>query len=93
MAQSSTAREQSPLPALGQTAKSGCINEEVMSKKRESKWNIEELTDPDIYEAIRYLEPDPTCRKQQKDETAFAIGVTLVILLLGGMGFAWLYLR
>ena len=64
-----------------------------MSKKQESKWNIEELSDPDIYDAIRYLEPDPICRNQQKDETAFVICATVVILLLGCLGFMWLYLR
>jgi hypothetical protein len=30
-----------------------------MPKKRESKWNIEELTDAEIHEAIRYLESAP----------------------------------
>lgn len=64
-----------------------------MSKKQESKWNIEELSGPDIYDAIRYLEPEQIWDKQQKDETAFAIGVTVVILLLGCLGFVWLYLR
>jgi hypothetical protein len=78
---------------MEQAAKSRCINEDMMSKKEESKWNIEELSDPDIYDAIRYLEPDPLRRKQHKDETAFVIGVTLVILLLGCLGFVWLYLR
>ena len=64
-----------------------------MSKKNESKWNIEDLSDPDIYDAIRYLESDPIGRKQQKDETAFVICVTVVILILGCLGFMWLYLR
>ena len=64
-----------------------------MPKKQDSKWNIDELSDPDIYGAIRYLEPDPMRRTQQEDETAFVIGVTIVILLLGCLGFAWLYLR
>lgn len=30
-----------------------------MAKKHELKWNIEDLTDPDIYDAIRYLDPLP----------------------------------
>ena len=64
-----------------------------MSKKHESKWNIEEMTDPDIYDAILYLEPDPECRRHQKDDSGFVIGVSIVILLLGGLGFIWLYLR
>ena len=64
-----------------------------MSKKHESKWNIEDLSDPDIYDAILYLEPDPECRRQQKDDTGFVIGVSIAILLLGCLGFVWLYLR
>jgi len=62
-----------------------------MAKKLDSRWNIEELSDPDIYDAIRYLEPDPTCRNEQKDDTAFVICVTVVILLLGCVGFVWLW--
>ena len=61
-----------------------------MAKKYESKWNIEDLTDPDIYDAIRYLEPDPTC---QKHDSAFVICITIVILVLGCLGFMWLVRR
>jgi len=64
-----------------------------MSKKHESKWNIEDLTDPEIYDAIRYLEPEPICRKQEKDDTAFVICFCVVILLLGCLGFIWLLWR
>ena len=61
-----------------------------MAKKYESKWNIEDLTDPDIYDAIRYLEPDPIC---QKGDSSFVICITIVILLLGCLGFMWLVRR
>jgi hypothetical protein len=64
-----------------------------MAKKHESKWNIEELADPEIFDAIRYLEPDPICRKQPKEDTAFIICVTAIILLLGCVGFLWLLWR
>jgi hypothetical protein len=30
-----------------------------MAKKQESNWNLETLTDAEVYAAIRYLEPDP----------------------------------
>jgi hypothetical protein len=30
-----------------------------MAKKQESNWNLETLTDAEVYDAIRYLEPDP----------------------------------
>ena len=56
-----------------------------MAKKYESKWNIEDLTDPEIYEAIRYLEPEQTTANQRNDEIAFVICVCVVILMLGFM--------
>jgi hypothetical protein len=64
-----------------------------MAKKYETKWNIGDLTDPDIYDAILYLEPDPQCRKQNNDDTAFVICCCVVILLLGFLGFMCLYYR
>ena len=64
-----------------------------MPKKQESKWNIEEMTDPDIFDAIRYLEPDRAGAGEQNNEAAFVICVTIVILLLGCLGLMWLYLR
>jgi hypothetical protein len=64
-----------------------------MAKRHESKWNIEEMTDPDIYDAILYLEPDPECRKQHNDETTFVIGFSVVVLVLGFLGFMCLYYR
>jgi hypothetical protein len=38
-----------------------------MARKHESKWNIEDLTDAEIYAAIRYLETDPKSAKDQND--------------------------
>ena len=64
-----------------------------MAKKYESKWNIEEMTDPDICDAILYLEPDPQYRKQDNADTALVICLSVVILLLGLLGFMWLYYR
>ena len=60
-----------------------------MPRKQEPKWNIEELTDAEIYDAIRDLEPDPACPKQLDDSTAYVICVSLFILLLGCLGFIW----
>ena len=74
-----------------------CINEDVMSKEHELKRNIEEVNDAEIYDAIRYLEPEPTTSVQgnrdYSEDTAFAISVTIVIFLLGCLGFMWLYWR
>jgi hypothetical protein len=64
-----------------------------MANNHESEWNIEDLSDPDIYDAILYLETDPQYRKQHNDDTAFVICFCLVILLLGLLGFACLYYR
>lgn len=62
-----------------------------MAKNHESKLMIEDLTDADIYTAIRYLEPDAGSANQQHDDVEFAIFVTSVILLLGYLGFLWLH--
>jgi hypothetical protein len=73
-------------------------------------WNIEYLSDPEIYDAIRYLEPDPICRNAQydairylepdpicrnaqKEDTAFVVCVAVIILVLGFLGFVWLWWR
>lgn len=68
------------------------LKEDVMSKKHESRWNLEELSDADIYNAILYLEPDPQCRKQHEDDI-FVICLCIVILLLGLLGLMCLYYR
>jgi len=65
-----------------------------MAKKQESKWNIEDLTDAEICAAIRYLEPDSESaneQNEQDDSTVFVICASLMILLIGCLGFVWLY--
>jgi hypothetical protein len=42
-----------------------------MAKKRESKWNLDKLTDAEIYTAILYLEQDPKSASEQDDAAAF----------------------
>jgi hypothetical protein len=64
-----------------------------MTKKHETNLNLDEITDPDIYDAILYLEPDPQCRKQHSEDSVFAICLCVVILLLGLFGFMCLYYR
>jgi hypothetical protein len=60
--------------------------------KPEPDRNIEELTDDEIYAAIRYLEPDPGSASKQSDDSAtteendrngVVICVCLYIALLG----------
>jgi hypothetical protein len=50
-----------------------------MAKKHESKWNIDDLTNAEIYAAIRYLDPHPKSRHEQNGVTS----ATILILLLG----------
>ena len=62
-----------------------------MAKKYESKSNIDNLTDAEIYAAIRDLEPDPKRATKLDDDAVFMICMSLWILLLGCLGFIWLY--
>jgi hypothetical protein len=62
-----------------------------MEKKYESKSNIENLTDAEIYAAIRDLEPDRRSTTELDAHTIFLICISLWILLLGCLGFIWLY--
>ena len=64
-----------------------------MAKKHESKWKIEDLSDPDIYDAIRYLEPEQTVASERNDDTTLVICFCVVISLLGLLGFMCLYYR
>jgi hypothetical protein len=63
----------------------------VMANTHNSNGNIDELTDAEIYDAIRDLDPEPAAQKQQDDSAAFVIYLSLFILLLGSIGFMWLY--
>ena len=72
-----------------------------MEKKHELKWNIEDLTDPDIYDAIRYLDPLPRSANEQysrsEDQQNYDNGVAMcvgfIILLFGCLAFMLLYWR
>ena len=69
------------------------LKEEVMTKKNESKWNTEDLTDPEIYDAIRYLEAISTTGGEKNGDSGLVICVSLLILLLGCFGVMLLYWR
>lgn len=64
-----------------------------MVKKYESKWNVEDLTDVEIYDAIRYLEAISTNGVEKNGDTGIVICVSLLILLLGCFGVMLLYWR
>ena len=68
-----------------------------MLANHEPDRNIEELSDTEMYDAIRYLEPEPQSAKEMdgdrdKDNGA-VICVCLYIALLGFLAFVWLYWR
>ena len=65
---------------------------DVMAKKQESKWNIEDMTDPEIYDGIRYLEPKSTSVTEENDGSGL-VSVSLLVLLLGCLGVMLLYWR
>jgi len=69
-----------------------------MLTNHEPDRNIEDLTDTEIYDAIRYLEPDPISAKEirgddREKDNGVVICVCLYIALLGCLAFVWLYWR
>jgi hypothetical protein len=63
-------------------------------------WNIEDLTDAEIYAALRYLEPDRIGANEQKNDTPTTkqnvdqggvICACLYIVVLVCLAFLWLY--
>lgn len=69
-----------------------------MLTNQEPDWNIDDITDTEIYAAIRYLELDSGKSGEQdsdgqsRDEGVF-ICVGLYIALLGCLAFLWIYWR
>jgi hypothetical protein len=61
-----------------------------MAKSNESKLNIKDLTDAEIYDAIRCLEQDPGIGNGEDDRSAL-ICICLFIALLVGLAFLWTY--
>ena len=69
-----------------------------MLTNQEPDRNIEDLTDTEIYDAIRYLEPDPKRANEisgddQDKDNGVVICVCLYIALLGCLAFVWLFWR
>ena len=62
-----------------------------MSNKRESKWNIEDLTESEIYDALRYLEPRPRITNEEQADTAALVISIIFVILIVGLGFVLLY--
>jgi len=69
-----------------------------MLANQEPDHNIEDLTDTEMYNAIRYLEPGPKSAKEvdeggREKDNGVVICVCLYIALLGCLAFVWLYWR
>jgi hypothetical protein len=65
-----------------------------MLRNHEPDRNIEDLTDTEIYDAIRYLEPDPndeTDITDQNDDNGVVICVFLYVALVACLAFVWFY--
>ena len=67
-----------------------------MLANQEPDRNIEDQTDIEIYDAIRYLEPDETSPTElgednREKDNGVVICVCLYIALLGCLAFVWLH--
>jgi hypothetical protein len=61
-----------------------------MSKQYQSK-RIEELTSAEIYEAIRYLEPNATSDQGQFDLAALLFWIGSFVVMSGAIWLLWFY--
>ena len=69
-----------------------------MLRNHEPDRNIEDLTETEIYDAIRYLDPDPRNADEgdtddQDKDNGVVICVCLYVLLAACLSFLWFYWR
>ena len=68
-----------------------------MLTNQEPDRNIEDLTETEIYDRIRYLEPNPQSANEmdgdRNKDNGVVTCVCLYIALLGCLAFVWLYWR
>ena len=63
-----------------------------MPRSNEPKWRIEGLADEEIFDRIRYLDPDTNCKGSSNNpSTVQVICLSLAILLSGYLVFVWIY--
>ena len=61
-----------------------------MGRKDSSNWNLEELTNAEVYLAIRHLDPDEHARADCEDRRSM-IMINILILVLGLVGLLCFY--
>jgi len=59
-----------------------CPLESLMLANHEPDWNIDDLSDTEVYAAIRYLERDPGSTNEQDDDRC-------VIICAACMSYCW----
>ena len=62
-----------------------------MLTNHEPDRNIEDLTETEIYEAIRYLEPQPRYTNERQDDAAALVAAIIFVILMLGLGLMLLY--
>jgi len=60
-----------------------------MATMQESNWNLEQLTDAEIYTAIRYLDPDAGSENKLDHFTAIVICIGVMLLVVLCLEFIW----
>jgi hypothetical protein len=62
-----------------------------MLTNHEPDRNIEDLTETDIYNAIRYLESHPRNTNEKQDDTGALVAAIIFVILMLGLGLMLLY--
>jgi hypothetical protein len=62
-----------------------------MLTNHEPDRNIEELSETEIYKAIRYLEPRPRNTNEKQDDIAALVAAIIFVIVMLGLGLMLLY--
>ena len=62
-----------------------------MLTNHEPDRNVEDLTETEIYNVIRYLESHPRNTNEKQDDTAALVAAIIFVILMLGLGLMLLY--
>jgi hypothetical protein len=62
-----------------------------MLTNHEPDRNIEDLTETEIYNVIRYLEPHPRSTNERQNDTAALVAAIIFVIVMLGLGLMLLY--